>query len=103
MADRIFNFSAGPAVLPVEVLEEARDNLLSLGETGIGILEHSHRSKAFAEVYEQTEALCRELAEIPDDYSVLFLQGGASTQFFSVPMSFLTSGTTADYLLTGSW
>ena len=103
MTERVFNFSAGPAVLPVEVLEEARDNLLSLGETGIGILEHSHRGKAFTEVYEQTEALCRETAGIPDDYSALFLQGGASTQFFSVPMNFLSSGTTADYLVTGAW
>jgi phosphoserine aminotransferase len=100
---RISNFSAGPAVLPVEVLEEARENLLSLGETGIGILEHSHRGKAFLAVFEEAESLCRELAGIPDDYRVLFLQGGASTQFFTVPMNFLTAETTADYLVTGSW
>ncbi len=100
---RIFNFAAGPAVLPVEVLEEARENLLSLGKTGIGILEHSHRGKAFLAVFEEAESLCRELAGIPDDYRVLFLQGGASTQFFTVPMNFLTAETTADYLVTGSW
>ena len=99
---RIYNFSAGPAVLPEPVLAEARENLLSLGNTGIGVCEHSHRGKAFLAVYEETEQLCRELAGIPDDYSVLFLQGGASTQFFMVPMNFL-NGATADYLVTGSW
>ncbi len=103
MTERIFNFSAGPAVLPVSVLEEARENLLSLGDTGIGLLEHSHRGQAFRAVSNETEVLCRELAGIPDDYRVLFLQGGASTQFFMVPMNFLTAETTADYLVTGSW
>jgi phosphoserine aminotransferase len=103
MGKRVYNFSPGPAVLPAEVLEEARENLLSLGNTGIGILEHSHRGKAFLDVYEETVALCREVGSISDDYDVLFLQGGASTQFFSVPMNFLTPGTTADYIVTGSW
>jgi len=103
MTQRIYNFSAGPAVLPVEVLEEARQNLLSLGNTGIGILEHSHRGKAYMAVHEQAEALCRELAGIPDDYHVLFLQGGASLQFSMVPMNLLGSGGTADYLVTGAW
>src|SRR5262245_58505506 len=101
MSNRIFNFSAGPAVLPVEVLEEARENMLSLGKTGIGIMEHSHRGKAFMAVLAQTEADCRELAGIPNDYRVLFLQGGASTQFFQIPMNFLTPSDTADYLVTG--
>jgi len=103
MTNRVYNFSAGPAVLPVEVLEEARDNLLSLGDTGVGIMEHSHRGKAFLAVYHETEALCRELAGIPDNYRVLFLQGGASTQFFMVPMNFLPADRTADYLVTGAW
>src|SRR5262245_47387304 len=103
MTKRIFNLSPGPGVLPVSVLEEARNSLLSLGDTGIGILEHSHRGKAFLAVYEETVALCREVAKIPDDYRVLFLQGGASSQFFMVPMNFLTPETTADYLETGSW
>lgn len=103
MTKRIWNFSAGPAVLPESVLEEARDNLLSLGNTGIGILEHSHRGKAFLKVYEETEALCREVGGIPSNYKVLFLQGGASTQFFMIPMNFLGPVTTADYLITGSW
>lgn len=103
MTKRIYNFSAGPAVLPVPVLEEARDALLSLGNTGIGILEHSHRGKAFLAVYHETLALCREVGSIPEEYDVLFLQGGASTQFFMVPMNFLGKDQTADYLVTGSW
>lgn len=103
MPQRIFNFSAGPAVLPVEVLEEAQGALLSLGDSGIGILEHSHRGKAFLAVYEETEALCRELAGIPTNYKVLFLQGGASSQFFMIPMNLLPKEATADYLVTGSW
>ena len=103
MTQRIWNFSAGPAVLPESVLEEARDNLLSLGNTGIGILEHSHRGKAFLAVYEETVALCREIGNIPDNYRFLFLQGGASSQFFMIPMNWLTPDRTADYLVTGVW
>src|SRR3954471_23792569 len=98
MVKRIFNFSAGPGVLPVSVLEEAREALLSLGDTGIGILEHSHRGKAFLAVYHETVALIREVGGVPDDYDVLFLQGGASTQFFQIPMNFLAQDQTADYL-----
>lgn len=103
MTRRIWNFSAGPAVLPDTVLEEARENLLSLGNTGIGICEHSHRGKPFMAVAAEAEALCREIAGIPDDYAVLFLQGGASLQFSMVPMNFLAPDRTADYLVTGSW
>jgi len=103
MTQRIYNFSAGPAVMPVEVLEEAKANMLSLGETGIGVMEHSHRGKPFVAVAEEAEANCRKLAGISDDYHVLFLQGGASTQFFQVPMNFLGKDQTADYLVTGSW
>lgn len=103
MSQRIWNFSAGPAVLPEEVLQEARENLLSLGSTGIGILEHSHRGKAFLAVYEETEALCREVGNIPANYRILFLQGGASLQFAMLPMNFLPPGATADYLVTGAW
>ena len=103
MTERIFNFSAGPAILPVEVLEQARENMLSLGNTGIGIMEHSHRGKAFVAVLEETIANCRKLANIPDNYKVLFLQGGASSQFFMIPMNFLTPEKTADYLVTGAW
>lgn len=103
MPHRIYNFSAGPAVLPVEVLEEARENLLSLGTTGIGIMEHSHRGKAYMAVHEECESLCRELAGIPDEYHVLFLQGGASLQFSMIPMNLLGPKATADYLVTGAW
>jgi len=103
MTQRIWNFSAGPAVLPESVLEEARENLLSLGNTGIGILEHSHRGKAFLAVYEETIALCREVGNIPENYRILFLQGGASSQFFMIPMNLLGPGKTADYLVTGAW
>ena len=103
MPHRIWNFSAGPAVLPETVLEEARENLLSLGDTGVGICEHSHRGKPFVAVAEELEALCREMAGIPDNYKVLFLQGGASLQFGMIPMNFLTKDQTVDYLVTGSW
>ena len=103
MTQRIFNFSAGPATMPVEVLEEAREALLSLGNTGIGILEHSHRGKAFMAVLDETEALIRELGNIPSDYRVLFIQGGASLQFAMIPMNLLKPDETADYLITGSW
>lgn len=103
MTQRIFNFSAGPAVLPPEVLEEAREDILNLRGSGIGILEHSHRGKPFMEVRDETERLIRELGEIPEDYHVLFLQGGASMQFSMIPMNFLKAGATADYLVTGHW
>lgn len=103
MTQRIWNFSAGPAVMPEAVLEEARSNLLSLGTTGIGIMEHSHRGKAFLKVYEEAEALCREVGGIPANYKVLFLQGGASLQFAMVPMNLLSKERTADYLITGAW
>ena len=103
MSNRIYNFSAGPAVLPEPVLHEAQAALWSLDHTGIGVAEHSHRGKAFVAVLEQTIADCRKLANIPDDYHVLFLQGGASTQFFMTAMNWLTPEKTGDYLNTGSW
>ena len=100
---RVFNFSAGPAVLPEPVLHEAQRDLLALPGIGISVLEISHRSKAFDEIIEGAEAALRALASIPDDYHVLFLQGGASLQFSMVPMNLLPPGGTADYILTGSW
>ena len=103
MTHRIWNLSAGPAVLPKTVLLEAQESPLSFGNTGVGICEHSHRGTAFTEVAEEADSLCRQLAGIPDNYRVLFLQGGASTQFAMVPMSFLNPETTADYIVTGSW
>jgi phosphoserine aminotransferase len=100
---RIFNFSAGPAVLPIDVLEEAQRDLLSLPGVGMSILEISHRSKAFDDVIEGCEADVRALAGIPPNYHVLFLQGGASLQFSMVPMNLLPPAGSADYIVTGSW
>ena len=100
---RIFNFSAGPAVLPVDVLEQAQRDLLSLPGVGMSILEISHRSKPFDEVIEGGEADLRTLAGIPKDYHVLFLQGGASMQFSMVPMNLLSAQASADYIVTGAW
>ncbi len=102
-ATRIFNFSAGPAVLPMPVLEEAQRDLITLPGVGMSVLEISHRSKAFDEIIAAAEADFRALAGIPDGYHVLFLQGGASTQFSMVPMNLLPADGTADYIVTGSW
>lgn len=99
----LYNFSAGPAVLPGEVLQETREALLDLAGSGIGIMEHSHRGAAFGAVYEETLERCRRLAQIPGDYELLLLQGGASTQFFMLPANYLAKGSCADYLVTGSW
>lgn len=101
--NRIFNFSAGPAVLPLEVLQEAREHLLSLPGVGMSILEVSHRSKPFEDVMKGAEADIRALAGIPDGYHVLFLQGGASLQFSMVPMNILPQGGSADYIVSGVW
>ena len=103
MTDRIYNFSAGPAVLPLPVLEEAQSNLLSLPGVGMSVLEISHRSKAFDEIILDAEADMRKLAGISDNYRVLFLQGGASLQFSMVPMNLLPEGGKADYVVTGVW
>ena len=100
---RIYNFSAGPAVLPLEVLEQAREHLVALPGVGMSILEISNRSKAFDDVIQGAEADMRTLAGIPGNYHVLFLQGGASLQFSMVPMNLLPQGGTADYIVTGSW
>jgi phosphoserine aminotransferase len=103
MSDRLLNFSAGPATLPEPVLEKARAALWTFEDSGIGILEHSHRGAYFTKVIQEAEANCRELAGISDDYDVLFLQGGASTQFFMAPMNWLSPDKTADYINTGAW
>lgn len=102
-SERIFNFSAGPAVLPVPVLEKAQSELVSLPGVGMSILEVSHRSKVFEDVLARAEADIRQLANVPSNYRVLFLQGGASLQFTMVPMNLLPAGATADYLVTGVW
>jgi len=101
--NRIFNFSAGPAVLPVPVLEEAQRNLVELPGVGMSVLEISHRSKTFEDMLARTEADVRTLGKVPANYKVLFLQGGASMQFSMVPLNLLTPGATADYIVTGAW
>ncbi|HET9371646.1 MAG TPA: 3-phosphoserine/phosphohydroxythreonine transaminase [Vicinamibacterales bacterium] len=101
--NRIYNFSAGPAVLPLPVLEEAQRDLVTLPGVGMSVMEISHRSKTFDEIIQGAEADMRELAGIPANYKVLFMQGGASTQFSMVPMNLLTPGATADYIVTGEW
>ena len=100
---RVFNFSAGPAVLPVSVLEQIQADLVALPGVGMSILEISHRSKAFEAILAKAEADIRALANIPSNYKVLFLQGGASLQFSMVPMNLLGAGQTADYIDCGSW
>ena len=103
MTERIFNFSAGPAVLPVPVLEQAQREMLSLPGVGMSVMEISHRSKTFDEIINQADAGLRELLGIPSNYHILFLQGGASLQFSMVPMNLLPADGTADYIITGSW
>lgn len=103
MSERIFNFSAGPAVLPEPVLKQAQRDLFALPGVGMSVLEISHRSATFEQVIAEAEADLRKLVGIPDNYKVLFLQGGASLQFTMIPMNLLPKGASADYLLTGSW
>jgi phosphoserine aminotransferase len=100
---RIHNFSAGPAVLPLPVLEQAQRDLVSLPGVGMSVMEISHRSKAFDEIIEGAERDLRVLASVPDNYHVLFLQGGASLQFSMVPMNLLPQGGSADYIVSGVW
>ena len=98
---RVYNFSAGPAVLPEEVLREAADEMLDYNGTGMSVMEMSHRSKAFEEIIQTAEQDLRDLMHIPDNYTVLFLQGGASQQFSAIPMNLMKNGV-ADYIVTGS-
>ena len=99
---RVYNFSAGPAVLPEEVLREAADEMLDYKGTGMSVMEMSHRSAAFKGIIEEAEADLRELMNIPDNYHVLFLQGGATQQFAAIPMNLMLTGK-ADYIVSGSW
>jgi len=103
MTERIYNFSAGPAALPVPVLEEAQRDMLALPGVGMSVMEISHRSKTFDEIIGGAEQGLRELMGIPENYKVLFLQGGASLQFSMIPLNLLREGQTADYIITGSW
>ena len=99
---RVYNFSAGPAVLPEEVLREAAEEMLNYRGTGMSVMEMSHRSKAFQDIIDEAEADIRDLLNIPDDYKVLFMQGGGHLQFSMVPMNFFRNGA-ADYIITGLW
>ena len=99
---RVYNFSAGPAVLPEEVLSEAAAEMMDYNGTGMSVMEMSHRSQAFQEIIDTAEADLRELMNIPDNYKVLFLQGGASQQFAMIPMNLMKHGE-ADYIVTGQW
>src|SRR5687767_2674213 len=103
MTERIYNFSAGPAILPLPVLAQAQRELLSLPGIGMSVMEISHRSQPFDEILQGADNGIRELMGVPDDYHVLFLQGGASLQFSMIAMNFLSPESSADYILTGSW
>lgn len=102
MYDRTYNFSAGPATMPVEVLEEIRDEMMNYRGSGMSVMEMSHRSKMFQEIYDNAEADLRRLMGIPDHYKVLFIQGGATLQFSMIPMNLMKNGV-ADYIVTGAW
>jgi len=103
MTNRIFNFSAGPAILPVSVLERAKEGMMSLDGSGLGVMEISHRSKLFAKVLESAENGLRELLAVPANYKILFLQGGATLQFSMIPMNLLPADGSADHIVTGAW
>ena len=100
---RIFNFSAGPSTLPLETLQEAADKLVDYGNSGMSLIEMSHRGKQYDAIHSETIALAREILAVPDDYKGLLIQGGATLQFGMIPMAFLQPGMSADYVLTGSW
>ncbi len=103
MSDRVFNFNPGPATLPLSVIQEAQRELLNFKNTGMSILEVSHRGKEYEEVQNETESLLKELIGAPSDYRVLFMGGGASAQFAFIPMNLLTPGSQADYIISGSF
>jgi phosphoserine aminotransferase len=103
MTKRVVNFNAGPAVLPLAALERAQRELLDFEGTGMSILEHSHRGKDYERVHEEALSLLRELLQVPSDYQILFMQGGASFQFALLPLNLLPVGRSADFILTGTW
>ncbi|WP_462409316.1 3-phosphoserine/phosphohydroxythreonine transaminase [Neobacillus sp. Marseille-QA0830] len=103
LVHRAYNFNAGPSALPLPVLEKAQQELIDFRGTGMSVMELSHRSAAYDEVHNQAIALLKELLSIPENYEVLFVQGGASLQFSMVPMNFLKPGQNAGYIMTGSW
>ena len=99
---RVYNFSAGPSTLPLEVLEQAQKEFLDFAGTGMSVTEISHRDKSYEAIVREAEALVRELLGVPDDYAVIFVQGGASTQFAAVPLNLMHNGV-ADYIVTGNF
>ncbi|WP_195268212.1 3-phosphoserine/phosphohydroxythreonine transaminase [Eubacterium sp. 1001713B170207_170306_E7] len=101
--ERVYNFSAGPSALPVEVLEKAAAEMLNYGGTGMSVMEMSHRSAAFAQILADAKALYKELMGVPDNYDILFLQGGGSTQFAMIPLNLMTNTGKADFVITGNW
>ena len=103
MAHRIWNFNPGPATLPLPVLEKMKADLPVYGNTGMAVMELSHRSKDYDAIHQGAKTLLKELFSVPDNYHILFLQGGASTQFYMIPMNLLREGQSADYVNTGSW
>ena len=103
MENRVYNFNAGPAALPVSVLKEVREDLLSYKGEGLSVMEMSHRSKTFDSIIKEAEKLTREVFAIPQNYKVIYMQGGASLQFATVPLNLLGEGQSADYINTGSW
>ncbi|MEQ8770643.1 MAG: 3-phosphoserine/phosphohydroxythreonine transaminase [Phycisphaerales bacterium] len=103
MSERIFNFSAGPACLPEPVIKQAQKDIWNIYDSGIGIMEHSHRGKVFDRITAETEAACREVGDVPDSHAVFWMMGGATSQCYFVPANFLAEDRTADYFETGKW
>ena len=101
--ERVYNFSAGPSMMPVEILQQAKEDLISYPGAGCSVMEMSHRSAAFEKIIADAESSLRRLMHIPDDYAVLFLQGGASMQFSAVPMNLARQGQTTNYAVTGQF
>ena len=100
---RVYNFSAGPSVLPESVLKRAAEEMMEYGTSGQSVMEMSHRSKEYQAIFDKTEALLREVMEIPEEYAVLFLQGGASSQFAMMPLNLMNKNKKADFVITGQW
>jgi len=103
MAERVYNFSAGPGCLPEEVLKQVQQDVWNIAGSGVGILEHSHRGKVVDRIFEEAEADCRKVGNIPPEYKVIFMTGGASAQNHVIPMNFMRAGKAADYIVTGAW
>ncbi|MEG0074828.1 MAG: 3-phosphoserine/phosphohydroxythreonine transaminase [Eubacterium sp.] len=101
--ERVYNFSAGPSALPVEVLEKAAAEMVNYGDAGMSVMEMSHRSVAFADILANAKQLYKELMGVPDNYEILFLQGGGSTQFSMIPLNLMNKSKKADFIITGSW